>query len=92
MIPANFAQTMFEVYGEEGNEWLNQLPALISSLEQQWSLHVLPPFTPLTYNYVAPAIHAGGESVVLKVGFPSREFFSKWKHYAFTTARASSNY
>lgn len=77
MIPDNFARTMVEVYGEEGTEWLHRLPDLIASLERQWSLTVMPPFTPLTYNYVAPAVRADGIDVVLKVGFPSGEFFSE---------------
>jgi len=77
LIPDNFVRTMVEVYGEEGAAWLHRLPDLIASLEQQWSLTVMPPFTPLTYNYVAPAVRADGMDVVLKVGFPSREFFSE---------------
>ena len=68
---------MMEVYGEEGTNWLHWLPDLIVSLERQWSLTVMPPFTPLSYNYVAPAVRADGIEVVLKVGFPSREFFSE---------------
>ena len=77
MIPDNFARTMVEVYGEAGTEWLHRLPDLIASLERQWSLTVMPPFTPLSYNYVAPAVRDDGLDVVLKVGFPSREFFSE---------------
>ncbi|MEO6457293.1 MAG: aminoglycoside phosphotransferase family protein [Chloroflexia bacterium] len=68
---------MVEVYGEEGAEWLHRLPDLVARLERQWSLTVMPPFTPLTYNYVAPAVRADGTDVVLKVGFPSREFLSE---------------
>ena len=68
---------MAEVYGEEGIEWVLRLPAVISGLERQWSIRVAPPFTPLSYNYVAPAFRADGVDVVLKVGFPSRELFSE---------------
>ena len=75
VIPESFARTMVEVYGEEGSRWVARLPALLASLEQQWSIRLSAPFTPLTYNYVAPAVRADGTEVVLKVGFPSREFF-----------------
>ena len=77
MIPENFARTMAEVYGEEGIEWVLRLPAVISALERQWSIRVASPFTPLSYNYVAPAFLADGVDVVLKVGYPSRELFSE---------------
>ncbi len=77
VIPDNFVRTMVEVYGEEGTGWLARLPGLLLSLEQQWSLTVMPPFVPLTYNYVAPAVRSDGLDVVLKVGFPSAEFSSE---------------
>ena len=68
---------MSDVYGEEGLEWIRRLPVVISGLERQWSIRVAPPFTPLSYNYVAPAFLADGVDVVLKVGYPSRELFSE---------------
>src|SRR5437764_14534047 len=76
-IPPNFARTMVELYGAEGAEWLEGLPALIAACAQRWSLTVEPPFAPLSYNYVAPAARAGREDVVLKVGFPSAELLAE---------------
>ncbi len=32
------------------------------------------PYSPLSYNYVAPAVRADGTEVVLKLGIPSNEF------------------
>ena len=72
-IPDNFARTMVEVYGEEGAAWLQRLPGLLAECARRWSLTVLPPFVPLSYNYVAPVVRADGTAVVLKVGFPGRE-------------------
>jgi streptomycin 6-kinase len=76
-IPANFARTMQEVYGAAGVEWLDRLPGLLAYCEQRWSLTVMPPFAPLSYNYVAPAKSADGRSVVLKVGFPGTELMTE---------------
>jgi streptomycin 6-kinase len=76
-IPDNFARTMVEVYGEEGTAWLQRLPDLLAECAQRWSLTVLPPFVPLSYNYVAPAIRADGTDVVLKVGYPGRELLAE---------------
>ena len=75
-IPDDFARTMVELYRESGVEWLNRLPSLIADCAQRWSLTVLPPFEPLSYNYVAPAIRADGTDVVLKVGVPNPELLT----------------
>jgi streptomycin 6-kinase len=72
-IPDNFARTMVEVYGAEGGAWLQRLPGLLAECARRWGLTVGPPFVPLSYNYVAPAVQADGTPVVLKVGFPGRE-------------------
>ena len=72
-IPDQFARTLVEVHGTAGAEWLNRLPSLIAHCERRWSLTVLPPFAPLSYNYVAPAVRANGAPVVLKLGVPNPE-------------------
>ena len=71
-IPENFAQTIVELYGDNGAAWLQQLPALLDEFAQRWSLNLSTPFS-LSYNYVAPAVRADGTAVVLKVGYPNRE-------------------
>jgi streptomycin 6-kinase len=76
-VPSNFIQTMNEVYGAEVQNWIDRLPKLISSCEQRWSITVLPPFTPLSYNYVAPAVGPDGNPFVLKLGFPNPELASE---------------
>jgi streptomycin 6-kinase len=76
-IPAPFAQRMAELYGEAGREWLDNLPSLIGNLAQRWSLDILAPFEPLSYNYVAPAMCADGTEVVLKVGVINRELLTE---------------
>lgn len=75
-IPENFAQTYIEMFGEDGKRWLAELPEKIASLEQRWNIQVLLPFA-LSYNYVAPAIHADGRAVVLKLGYPNDELTSE---------------
>ncbi|MEP6871906.1 MAG: aminoglycoside phosphotransferase family protein [Anaerolineaceae bacterium] len=73
-IPSNFAKSMRDVYGTEGEDWLGQLPGIVNECAERWSLRVAEPFQPLSYNWVAPATGSGGEPLVLKVGFPCREF------------------
>lgn len=75
-IPDHFAHTITELYGEAGLERLARLSSLVADCAQQWSLTVLPPFEPLSYNYVPPAIRSDGTDVVLRVGFPNSELFT----------------
>jgi streptomycin 6-kinase len=72
-IPDRFARVIVELHGPAGAEWLKRLPALIVACERRWSLSVLPPFSGLSYNYVAPAVRCDGTPTVLKLGFPNRE-------------------
>lgn len=69
VAPANFTRTITDLFDDRGRTWLGNLPALIAGCERRWSIRALPPFD-LTYNYVAPAIRAGGAEVVLKLGVP----------------------
>jgi streptomycin 6-kinase len=72
-IPESFARCMRDVYGDAGDTWIERLPGIIAECEQRWEIAVDAPFA-LTYNYVAPARRADGRLVVLKVGYPCREF------------------
>ena len=76
-IPEKFAQTIVEVWNEEGAAWLQQLPVLIDEYARRWALVVGEPFEPLSYNYVAPAVRADGRDVVLKLGVPRDEIISE---------------
>jgi len=69
-IPPNFAQAMIEVHKEQGAAWLQRLPSIIDQYAARWDLIVGPPFEPLSYNYVAPAVRSDGSDVVLKLGVP----------------------
>ena len=71
--PAAFASNVIDIHGELGRAWLQQLPEIIVTYAQRWSLKVLPPFKQLSYHYVAPAIQADGSPAVLKAGVPHLE-------------------
>ncbi len=72
-IPSNFANHMREIYGADGETWLQNLPALLDECAQRWGLAIQPPHAELSYNYVVPAATAEGGEVVLKVGVPHAE-------------------
>lgn len=69
-IPPNFARMIIEVHKEQGAAWLQRLPGIIDDYATRWGLSVSPPFEPLSYNYVAPAVRSDGSDVVLKLGVP----------------------
>jgi streptomycin 6-kinase len=76
-LETRFRRRVLDIRGPAGKMWLRQLPALLDEAAARWSLHLLPPFEPLSYNYVAPAVRADGAQVVLKGGMPHRELFGE---------------
>ena len=77
LLPALFRRTIHELYGERGDAWLASLPELLADCARRWSLTLAPPFPNLSYNYVVPAVRAGGAEVVLKAGPPNRELLTE---------------
>ena len=69
-IPGAFTQNVTDVHGEAGTDWLSRLDETIAECERRWSLSVRPPFAPLSYHYVAPAVRADGTGAVLKLEVP----------------------
>jgi streptomycin 6-kinase len=61
------------VHKEKGQEWLENLPKLISYCEMRWNLKVIDPFE-LSFNFVAAAVYANGSEAVLKLSVPSQDF------------------
>ncbi|MFN8501253.1 aminoglycoside phosphotransferase family protein [Kouleothrix sp.] len=83
-IPAPFARTIAELYGDAGRAWLADLPSRLAACARRWDLALGPPFA-LSYNYVAPAARADGTPLVLKLGVPNPELASEaaaLRHYA----------
>ena len=76
-VKEDFARHIVELHGEAGRLWLRSLPGVVAECAARWSLRVAPPFSPLTYNYAAPAEGAGGARFVLKVGVPVRELLTE---------------
>jgi streptomycin 6-kinase len=76
-IPGDFAQTMLELYGDNGRAWLANLPALIAACEQRWSLQVGEALPNLSYNYVAPAWPVDGAELILKAGVVNPELLTE---------------
>jgi len=73
--PSIFQQNVQGAF-PDGRAWLKSLPELLRECENRWKITLGPPYE-LSFNYVASAIDAHGDSVVLKVGVPSPELTSE---------------
>ncbi len=69
-LPQKFVENTITLCGEKGELWLNDLPNIISAVEEQWSITAGKHFRNLSYNYVANAQLKDGKSAVLKIGLP----------------------
>lgn len=91
-LPPDFIKTIQNGFGEEGREWLTQLPDLIAHASERWGLTEMQPVPNLSYNFVAFAKRenvtlseakglapSSGTSrdVVLKIGVPNSELKSE---------------
>ena len=77
------------MYGEKGEEFLNQLPKLIEFWELEWGIFCLPPYPNLSYNYVAPAERPDSTELVLKLGMPHPELRSEVEALRFYAGRGA---
>lgn len=72
-LPAQLIATVSREFGEAGEAFLRDLPEIVRTLEEEWSLEVGPLFDGLSYHFVARATLADGTPAVLKLGPPHDE-------------------
>ena len=65
-----FRDRIARVAGDAGREWVDRLPELVAEFGQRWQLTLGPPYQPMSYNFVAPAVRADRTPVVLKALLP----------------------
>ncbi|MCP3030036.1 aminoglycoside phosphotransferase family protein [Halobacillus sp. A1] len=68
-LPGEFVRNVILACPHKGEEWLNDLPQLITYCETNWKLKMHSPYK-LSFNYVAPATIINGGEVVVKLGLP----------------------
>ncbi|HEX4046088.1 MAG TPA: aminoglycoside phosphotransferase family protein [Gammaproteobacteria bacterium] len=60
-------ENVTNIFGEQGSEWINNLPNTVEALAKHWQLRQILPVDNMTYNYVAKAITSTNKPVVLKI-------------------------
>lgn len=64
-----FEKNICNTFGKKGERWLQELPKIIKSLKEHWSLSNLVPVTNMSFHYVAKGISSGSTPIILKIGF-----------------------
>jgi len=75
-FPDPFTSNIRHAFGEAGEKFLANLPALIEETSQRWQLTDVQPVSNLSYNFVAFAKRRR-DKVILKIGVPNRELVSE---------------
>jgi len=60
-------QNITNLLGEEGKNWIANLPLIILKLTSYWELKQVIPVDNMTYNYIAKAMTSTNQPVILKI-------------------------
>ncbi|MFW6076091.1 MAG: aminoglycoside phosphotransferase family protein [Chloroflexota bacterium] len=77
MISESYRQFIVTMHGDEGREWLDRLPGLIERCVRRWGIEHAQPVNELSYNFVATGTRSDNTPVVVKIGIPTREFWTE---------------
>lgn len=64
-------QNIINLYGEQGQQWLNNLPSRVYKIKEAYHLSKLEPLKNLTYNYVLSGFQ-NNQPIILKLGLDQK--------------------
>ncbi|MDZ4323086.1 MAG: aminoglycoside phosphotransferase family protein, partial [Alphaproteobacteria bacterium] len=68
-LNSTFVSNIRDLYGDEGETWINDLPSHLTQLSAKWNFRFLKVMPDLTYNFVALVeVIPTGERAILKMG------------------------
>ena len=67
-LPKAFIQTIEQVYGQSGEQWLANLDCTINQIETNHHIRILDPLPNLAYNLICNAIDANGNAAIFRFG------------------------
>lgn len=70
-------QNITNLYGSKGTDWIDNLPAIVTALTNNWNLSEIIPVSNMTFNYVAKAILNTKEHVVLKISYDEQSIINE---------------
>lgn len=65
--PIEFVSNITDIFGEQGSEWLKQIPNQVLELEKKWQFNLDQMLPNLTYSYVASVTLSKGRDGILKL-------------------------
>lgn len=72
-LPAEFTTLVKNVWGDTGEKWLEEFPAILSHCIQKWKLTSVTMHPDLSYNFIARAVSDVSGKIVLKIGVPTKD-------------------
>jgi streptomycin 6-kinase len=63
---SKFMQNIINIYGDQGKQWLIDLPNILANIADEWNLSNLKPVDNLSMNYVASGLQSSQE-IILKL-------------------------
>lgn len=67
-----FEDNVIKLYKDQGSEWLDKLPSIVSGLAKEWNLTSLVPVDNLSFNYVLSGFQ-NDQPVILKISFKQED-------------------
>ena len=67
----DFKQNIVSIYGNKGEQWLDDLPEITSKIAKEHNLSGLSPVDNMTFNYVASG-YQNDKPIILKLGLNSK--------------------
>jgi streptomycin 6-kinase len=66
-IMKKLSQNIANIFGNQGEKWISDLPFIIEALSHKWKLSNIVPVDNMTFNYVTKATKDDNQQVMLKI-------------------------
>jgi len=77
-FPDAFHKQIIAHYGPQGEDWLADLPNIISACEAMWRVNInRTPVENLSWNFISHALLENGRPAIVKIGPPEKEFYTE---------------
>jgi streptomycin 6-kinase len=76
-LPPQFIEKVHRIFGDEGRQWLPELPAIAARCREKWDLPRGEICPHLSMNYIEFTTAPSGDPLALKIGVPHAELFTE---------------
>ena len=72
-------RNIINIFGEQGKDWLANLPRIVDELAAYWELSDIAPVDNMTFNYVAKATMSANQPVILKISCDEKSIANEFQ-------------